>query len=464
MITPVSSRGHFWIPGQADKPVAGTLTYSPEAGPVVELDGTFGDLMLVMQGGAEYPVVHGTTRDGEVTLLNVSQAGMHVSMPGTAREDLRCDQALLGACLDPNELTFSEVIIELDHLADWVQRTGITYDFAPSGNVKWRAEYRWVDAIEATLDDGTVVSAAFTASASPALGRFETTEKCYLKARLQEPTTLSDVIDPYVWPLRDFVSIATGAPNLLTKCVVHTPNRTRVRPGNVEEPIDLAVLARIIQPAADQIEPKPIHPVFQLFTLPDTPGGFATVIPAWMRLRGNAKDAIDLLIGDMLRPAFWFPNRVATVAQGLEAYHRLTHVEPGPDSPEVRRVSDVLEACPPDHKDWLTALLQHAHEPSLRQRLRDIVRRVQELVAPLVDDEAAYLKRLTNARNLQAHPGTRSRTDVTDPRQLYLAFSQSVWVLTANLMLDVGFSPETVKTLIQRNPRFTALLNVLSSA
>ncbi len=453
----IEKRGNYWRPEFPDAKLTGVLTIDDESDIKLDLDGSFEDMTTTFALDTRYPVIHGLTSDGSVSLLNAMHVGVAFSSSGYLRQQLWVDHAVLGAHVGSDE-AFSQMRVECEHLTDWHRRTGVHFAAEPPGNPeRWRATYVWPVEKEAVLRDGSIIQLAFEHSVQSGLGTFLVEEVSSFRIRPSSPAKPWSLFGDYAARLRDLVSIATHTPAAVGRVVVSSANHGHSMPDGGFRELELELLGRFVQPAAAERTTSNATPDRQLFLPDDYPGGLKALIPAWFELYERAREALDLYLGFVYQPAYWFPSRVATLAQALEAYHRLMLAQPARDSVSVTRVAAILDACPAEHRMWLEPRLAYAHEPPLAKRLRQLIQRLRPLTLEAFADTRAFVEGLTDARNQHAHPGDRTRPGAVDTEKLYVVQLQARWLLLANVLLDLGLDPSKVGELLHRNSDFAAL-------
>lgn len=77
-------------------------------------------------------------------------------------------------------------------------------------------------------------------------------------------------------------------------------------------------------------------------------------------------------------------SRTLAWAQAFEAYHRIRFNQSGATTRARERYERVLASCQKDDREWLRVRLEHADEPSLRVRVKEVCRRVASIVDPLL--------------------------------------------------------------------------------
>jgi hypothetical protein len=116
------SPGVFWLPEKPDQPISGQLSHTSEAGPRVNLVGSFGTSILPRN----FPIVHGVLDNSPCTLFNCRQISSKSSYGGLQQITLEADVLLVGehiASLD--EPIFTGAKVRFGGLDEWVNFSAI---------------------------------------------------------------------------------------------------------------------------------------------------------------------------------------------------------------------------------------------------------------------------------------------------------------------------------------------------
>jgi hypothetical protein len=398
-----------------------------------------------------------------VTLEQAFQTNVHVSMPGMATETLWVATAYFGAHLPLEERTFGEMLIGCDHLVDWMNLSGHFRETLPDGGPRWRLSYTFPPEMTVELPDGTVVEATVTNSFSLELGTATSKENWVFEIRPTEPALVHQLWAVHGARLRDLLTFATGVPNRVQSITVHSSAHQSPLPNGRPRYVDIDVLYRVVQPAPTLVDAELIHPLFQLFTRDAFPGDFAAAVRGWFAAYERAPEAIDLLMGLRYQPAFYWPYPLVYTVQAIESYHRETMESDR--TAAKRRIVEILESTPEEHRAWLEGRLKHAYEPSLQDRLFEVIKRVRPVIAPLVDDSQPFVEGAMAARNARSHPGdrTRDRSPQKDLDWVKLK-TQAESILMACLVLDMGLNAPTARALLTSHQPWARAVRMLSES
>lgn len=415
----------------------------------MDLDGSFQPAEDVLKMSGRYPIVHGVTSEGKpLSLFRIAQQGAHLSSRVGPREVLWVHHAIVGAHLTA-ESTFTEIHARMDHLTEWVGRTGIS---AAIQSKEWRLSYTRPEPIVGAVPDGEV-ALIFQATAPLAWHRAAFEEVVWLVGRPSTPLPLAELAERYLFPYRELITFATGTPAVLEEVTVRTPDVTDDATGAARM-TELQVFHQFLQPAPNFRQHEAITPTEMVFALSDWTGDLGSLLSAWLLGTNRTRAALRAMFGLALAPPRWMDTTAMTWAQAIETYHRDSFSGSPATTDALKRWEEVLAACPEEHRVWLERKLRHAFEPHLHQRITEVARRSRPVIRELLQRFKGFAFHLKEARNAYAHLGS---AEGASGLHLHRLCETARWVLTANVLLDLGFSEQAAKAVIQRNQSYSFL-------
>lgn len=443
--------GHWWLPEDPKRRVAGTLTIDWDR---LQLDliGSFVDPPQWSEVVRHDQVLGRTTVGKLVTLhdcvvSNISTSMATFDLPAI---EVHPRRVLHGAhVLDVARNKFREARLDLERLTDWVQSPAME------------------EAIE-VASDGRLQSARLTYE-PPAVREFRTPSATvrlgmewgargdrwqerafYQRANLvithDEGLTLDEWLGSFVDPLRNLLTLATERPIAVDRLVLRQPTDAGVTPTAPE--IE-AVWRR------DKLNPEPnrtLLPDEMLFGLPDLPDdGLAR----WLDASRQLGDALNLFFGVRYAPHMYVENQFLNVVQAAEVYHRrrFDGVDLPPDE-HAKRIASIVDAVSEEQRKWLQEKLKYSNEPSLRRRLRQLVRAANSVMQPVVGNHGTiWVDRVVGARNFQTHRDPEGVERAVQGAALW-ELMQEVSVLMMGLLLhELGVSEDRAAEHLKRGSR-----------
>lgn len=190
-----------------------------------------------------------------------------------------------------------------------------------------------------------------------------------------------------------------------------------------------------------------------------TPAELASLLDRWLARFDELADAIRLHMSGLEQRKLPMELRFQTFVQALEALHRRTApsiTAPIDSAPVLAALRE--NGVPNDVVDRVAGVLAHAHEPGLRQRLRDYWNSMSAELAVLRPDQTRkrFVGRVVATRNHYAHRTDRDEqvlqgADLWDATELVKAISHMA--LLVEIGADIGGMGQTM--LSRRFAEFT---------
>lgn len=451
----VRRRGEWWRPEEPEAAVSGVLETDRQAPPRLELD------RYLTNGHADnaYPIVLGTTLPGDPITLEALQHAGSSSRSSTRlpkpveTEVLSAERAYVGAHLpEPSDRTFRRASLELTDLLTWAGESGL--DEMLARNIRDLT-------ISVTLPEPKVVDLPFGKltlahgwSTTGDLRRSRGVEKSVsFEIELPEPLDVPAIMARLGNPLRYFLTFATDRPNEIERLTVRTYRYDPVRGTEVGVEYPRIGDRRAL--------PDTVGADF-LFDARGLGEDFASKVATWFELYDRIRPAMGALFGPRYRPGTFTDNHFLNVTQAAEAYHRaIMRNEVLPRAEHKRRLSSIYAVAPPEHLSWLQERLAYSNEPTFRDRLIELHARAFQIVAGVLGDAASFADPIVKARNALTHRGKPAKAREVDGREIYRLTEQTTFLLTACLLLDLGFDELATVEATRRSRRFRILTELL---
>lgn len=225
--------------------------------------------------------------------------------------------------------------------------------------------------------------------------------------------------------------------------------------GSTTSPIDLEFVAEWVGKVEGEVERLSMDRM--RFGVREVPGGFEGLILRWFELYERIRLSLIPYFGLMFAPPTYLDLSLVSISQALEAYHRTVgsrrQVLPKPVFNALK--SAMLAAVPTEQQAFVTQRLSYMNEPTQVERLTELVTRVESSLSALLSTRPTFVRDFIAARNLKAHPDKRKKQ--FDGLELYDLTRSATYVLEANVLLDIGFSNEQTKVLLERNREYAHL-------
>jgi hypothetical protein len=434
--------GMWWLPESPSETVPGHLQQEGDqfvlhlVGSLVGPEGRAGVL----------PVILGRNGDERVSLLDSVWRGSGGSSSGTlTHESWRVFTVLRGAGVDGRETpAFDVASVELDGLAHFMNLRLIEFDRqVPDDDVREVAVVRRPPRIAAITADSEY---ELFSGWSTHYGMRDLNYQYHasLILRLSALVSLSDVDYRYVRPMRHLLAFASAG-DIGTKAM-HLGQTDPDDPHSQSPRWEL--LDVDYDRAGDRREAIPHH---MLFTCADW--DFASGFPRWKELVDAYGPTCDLLFSRAARDSRYLSTRFLNTVTAAESFHRRSRHDTKASPEHKQRIARLIEAAPEEDRTWLGNKLTWSHEPSLANRLEELVAVATPAAGPYVGSAKPWARAVTDARNALVHrPRKRNDPDVEDPEGLLVLEHSVAAVVTICLLRELGFGPDDCAQRLGRNP------------
>lgn len=454
-----TARGTWWLPEDDSRRVPGELRLSSEEFSLV-LEGSLLDGPEPVSGMAfnsffesvSRPVVLGrTTAWDKITLLDCE--GQVPVIPAEVKSTTWIPTAALqGIHLETvDEAVFDIIQLRHEHLHEWAGGRGIEHTIATeegSSRVQ-RVEIAAARAVLASFDcDGAniqlICAPAFSASSVEASLAMETLWRVETRSHL----AWRELFERWVVPLRDLVSLAALKPADIDEVRVHVAAGDEHAWGTLA--LRLLELDRVKLPSKRRIAPE------MLFTPGKLPNGLEEAMTRWLTLRNDYSTVLAFLLGVESAPFMFDDQKFLALAQATEILHVIRiGGTPIPKPEHRKKVRDAVNGITdPEVARWAREILAGSNWYSLRDRLGQLIDAVGDLGPELVGGNAeSFVGRIVDTRNYLTHR-VESRGNALEGERQYWHWQALSWLVRAHLLLELGYTLEQVRSVVQENLAF----------
>lgn len=447
---PFTHTGVWWLPGRPDESLSGTLTFSPESGITMELFGT----LNIGPDFVNPKIIVGTADAEDITLLDCIEIGFRATNPPAQRFRVRL--AAMGAHIpDLDSRGFDRLSLKFSHLTEWSQMNGLGMEWNnPSFSrvvTYQRPPERMVNSSLGTIRLFLSLNTNVETRHSISL-----TQSATLGIKGNQPLKLEEWFGRLIFPLANFLTLATGYPNVPTE-VLAWPSPIKIE-GEQSLESSSNVLRVLIETTSPKDGEKWLFPQEMLFTLDDIEDDFEMLISRWLDFSKELDSVCDLYFAVQSHSQMFLQHKFLNLVQGLETFHRRRRRNKVRSSPEYEAtIATALGAVPETEREWLEELFSSKNEPSLRDRLEDIMNEVGDALSRLVPDRERFIQLVRDTRNYLTHFSKNLRRRSSHGPSLYLLKEQVQCVLLTCMLIELGIPSGTVGGWVERNNQYRAL-------
>ncbi len=449
MFSPFEYKGLWFIPDKEEDALTGQLHFDGSDRPTLDVVGSFyPPEELFSRKLKDLSVIWGHTTDGrKVTLFECNVSNFQINNQAVVPTfTYRCSMAVVGGHFkDPNEIKCREIFVEFTLLEDWLGQDC----FHPShkeGN-EGVVEIKKPNLIEFNISDKIV-------------GRFETTwsmnssKEGRQKLLLHQTSSLALIADEektidefreVIYHFQRFMAFATGE-NVYAREIkfgdLETIQANAGKRMSVVYPIEV-----FTAPPAGKVD------LLMPFSYRKIAGVFEEVIANWFACREHLEPVFNLYF-DVHYNRFRFnENSFLNTIQAIETFHRRTGKNNVLDKEEhKKRIEGILKTVNAEDAKWLKEKLMFSNEPSLHQRLEDLIDSYHtQLLAKIIGDKQAFIQRVKWSRNYYTHYDSSNEKKALTDSELFYENEKLKILLKTCLLREIGFDEDTIGEVMKRD-------------
>ncbi len=424
-------QGIWWLPENPSNKIAGTLRFSDEKGVELSLAGTFGEPLTTLEK-RNIPILLGQVWDcalGEIVTLKACQLqASHISSRVIAREEYFAERLFIGSHLEKEEdFLFSKMSIQLSGLPSWANSLrGLSHSRIPADEVHRSGfEIRWLPPkpVAGRIPGGDL-TLRVGAKMSTDRRQYSIKEEVGFLISCERPASDRDLNADFVYPLQNFMTLATDTPNALVDFTVSRAGS----PDNVH-----VLGARVFH---DDEAATALFPHDMLFSLSDVEDRAVDLISKWIEISERLNEVCNLYFRLQYQADSFVETRFLLVCQSLEVYQRKRQ----PASEGDRGFSELV----------------------FRGQLAKLLEEHRTTVAPLFSNEIGQaISELTKYRSYVVCHDFQAGTDADYGAKMFWLTQKLMFLMKACLLTELGIPGEDQLKFFQRNRMYVHLLGLV---
>lgn len=443
----IESNGLWFLPDSEDDKISGKISYSQEQGIYLELLGSFDEVEQMFSESNNY-IILGVLQNGKkITLLNNSIASRTLNFPGIPTVKYISTYMLVGAhYFKKEEILFDEISIEFHNLSEWLSINGINE--TKYTNEEFRLHYTLPSEINFDVKE---YNAKFKFSSNTNNDNFKTfslnqrVEFCLKK----EKTT----------QVFDFLKDSIVFQGLITFGSFENCYPTAIKLKN-ENIFDIYGDNKIYKEVELYYKSKGTKSIKQkysfefLFNYEDLKDNFQNTISNWYRYSSEIEPIIYLFLN-----SFYSHNRIFTegkfleIIHALETFHRRTYknnIINKSDYNKQKRI--IIESVPQEYRVWLQGKLHFGNEPSLHERLVELLSKISEfkILEEIITDNEQFIRDVKNSRNYYTHYDKSLEKKSVKGSSLYYLTIKLRIILIIHLLLLLELEKGKIEIILQK--------------
>lgn len=454
----ISEDGLFWLPAAPDNQVAGTLTFTQEDGCHLRLLGTLTEVTDLFAAGEPQEgteLIHGLTSTGvPVTILGAFRTQHQMSFPGLVTETHFGNVLGLGLHFSSStDSLFRRSVVRFDGMENWLGERPFTLDRDVQAKVVKLNVLRSPQASFAAMLDCVVETGSILYTSNRPATEYRLTAHSTMSIKATEPQSLDWHLAGAA-RLQELASLCTGHYLPLVSLSLEG-----LKLPGAGRPAEVRIYVRIQHPEAGA-RPRYEAPIVAGRELAElAPGAVARWFDEYDRLR----PAINLFFAVTGSKDMFSSVRFLLCAQALEVFHRMTSEALIVDerSYEALRLA-LVAAIPPgtqrNMREKIVSMLRFANEPSLNQRLKSMIKALEEEFGERPAGlSKAFFRGVVDTRNYLTHYPAELRDKAFDGADMHWACRRMIMLLTVLFLMRLGIGGADIRRLLKRHEEFSRL-------
>jgi|HubBroStandDraft_2_1064218.scaffolds.fasta_scaffold72973_2 hypothetical protein len=178
---------------------------------------------------------------------------------------------------------------------------------------------------------------------------------------------------------------------------------------------------------------------------------FGEIIEAWFEQSKKLEQPIELLLRSLIDKYSFSIDKFMDIVKALELYHRITHPSellPKEDF-KCRKKKFLLKDLSREERIWILHMMEHGNEPTLAQRLRDMmITYAFPYFDSRVKDRDLLCRQATDNRNYYTHFNPRLRKKALNGKDLFNLMENLKLILVSAIFRSMGIPIETIKQTV----------------
>ena len=456
---PIDQNGFFWLPGNQESQVPGRLTVAISGRGTLELfdlasadDRRRDQRHLVPafwptnEERGPFPRIHGVIGGRAVTLTDCFYRRFNGPIEGVRSSSFEAARAYVGCWYDVDEApTFTSVTYSFEGLHQWLQLSGLTSTIEVDPN---RTAIRFERPTDITmmLADGVELSFGLWATfpgITPETTEATVTQLAHMTLTTDESRSLDDFLG-LALKFQNFLSLAVDQPVNVRS--IQAKSSEFVRDGH---PIPIDIYLDSLE-HANRAETITWHRI--LLPYPEIAAHFEEVMKSWFEQYEIAEPIFNLYFAVQSDAYRNIEGRFLAVMQVVEGLHRrlVRSERKMPESDFKALVARAVDSALPEHRGIVRSSLQYANEPSLRER-------IEQMVAPFAnhygdsDERSPFARDAVRARNSLTHQIEPSSESLPDFETLASTVTKLEALFQMHLLRLVGLQDSQIERIIEKH-------------
>ena len=445
-------KGHWWLPGNADRKVAGEFSFDPSGGSMLELSDVLKFVEVIYLGTFTdtEPIILGEDDEGQsITLVNCSEEPPHIDLSDSSLPvgvlAYRPRYIILGCHIDREEdFVFSQLSVDYYGLQVWADPRRRAGFISPVFN---SAEKFSVDVILIPAGEFSVrIRRNFPQERLLAVESVN--QYALIDFLSDDPIEFEEFLEQ-IFCFQAFLGLAMHTSTW--PVLVKAPH-----PEDASRQITIHYV-----PVTDYLKKDGLTSSFMYFTMEDALPYLEQGMSQWFEKFEKLYRVLQMY-NRAISMKMFLEEQFMTYARAVEVYHRQIHDEPYIDDSNYETIceglketlSSLMPTCKNERYKSLEqavhSSLKYANRPSLRRRLKDTGKRYIVYNERLFENYNKFIDDVVTTRNYLTHfdENDKKRAKL-EFRDLYSMRERLRVILEISLLSELGLNESQIKHIIR---------------
>lgn len=439
MINEFSYQGEWFLPSNPSVKIPGTLKFDAKSDGELELSGVFEEERFETR---ETQFILGIAKTGKyITLYNCWEYS-RTRTSQSMYSNYNVFYIVIGGHFSTLEdFRFNGVSARFKNIDKWVRQYGfkLEHDF-PKHEMK--VEYKKPKDITFKLSNDLLAKFSFNSylPISPYTEELNIRQAVFFELEPSTHLSFSEILGKLLL-FQNFLTLGTFESAYPTS--IHlTTNRNTDKESTCE---------LIYKPGFDYTIPNKYRPTF-LFYYSDFDSAIEPILQKWYSVADKLEPVTSLLLESFYSREKSKVNGFLSMVQALETYHRRFKNYHEFDVEEFKQWSDALVGSVDEKfREMLKGKLQHANEPSLRKRLKELITNLSSnTLKKMYTSEGRFINATVNSRNYYTHYSEESAKSALGGADLSYQRQKLRVLLIGTILLEIGINKEKINEILDR--------------
>lgn len=444
-------KGIWWIDSDPNNKLNGVLEFRSPQNCYLILDGAFKI--------KNTELIKGFSQKGKpITLLNCFQVNLSRSSPGLATSKYHVSVAFINVEYESvKDISFKNISVSFSSLAEWAEISGIKIKH----NKNWNSldiQYRKPKDVVVYKDSKMKISLTVipdgptSKSVQNDISIIQTT---YFNVSFYGGEKDINEVMGISYILQNFITFAVSKPVKVLKFIGQS-DKSITSFEDIKYNNQIEILYNSI---SEDVDISYVDPYFMLFTYADIKSKSQSILKRWIKKSDTLDTVFSLYFSTLYKSDTFLNLRFLSLVQAIESYHRRTSSNTEIDfKSHKKRLQDIYSNLSPKNKEWLEQKLRYSHEPSLRNRLKSIFAKYNDILAQLVN-KSKFVDDVVNTRNYNVHYDKELRDKSKRSSELIDICDVLKVMIELCFFTELGFTKTQYSSLIKKSYAYRNLKN-----